>query len=92
MQVVATVVAVAHAYLTTPSRPGQRAVLLVWLQEFAWTERDVQRKRTERSSSLPDESFEGFCMDCEPLFVFETALKLMYWSYLVRGGFEQWGN
>lgn len=39
----------------------------------------------ERASSLPLGSFEGFCIDCEPLFCFETALKLMYWSFLAYG-------
>ena len=45
----------------------------VWLQEFAWTEKDVPRKRQERSSSLPKESYEHFCMDCEPMFCFEVG-------------------
>jgi hypothetical protein len=44
----------------------------VWLQEFAWLERDVPRKREERLSSLPPESYEGFCLECEPLWCFEV--------------------
>lgn len=82
MQVVNTVVVIAQAYLSSPKKPEQTAILQVWLQEFAWTEADIPRKRSERISSLPDDSFEGFCMDCEPLFCFETAVKLMYWSFL----------
>jgi hypothetical protein len=82
MQVVNTVVVIAQAYLASPKKPEQKAILQVWLQEFAWTEADIPRKRSERVSSLPDDSFEGFCMDCEPLFCFETAVKLMYWSFL----------
>lgn len=34
-----------------------------WLAEFAWTEADIPRKRAERASSLPPESFEHFCID-----------------------------
>lgn len=34
-----------------------------WLAEFAWTEGDIPRKRAERASSLPPESFEHFCID-----------------------------
>lgn len=34
-----------------------------WLAEFAWTEGDIPRKRSERASSLPPESFEHFCID-----------------------------
>ena len=81
-QLVMTVVAATQAFLATPTKPEQSSILQVWLQEFAWTERDVERKKEERVSSLPEESFENFCMDCEPLFCFETAVKLMYWAFL----------
>ena len=47
--------------------------LQVWLQEFAWTEAEVARKRSERASSLPPESYEGFCLDCEPMFCMEVS-------------------
>lgn len=82
-QLVLTAVSLAQAYLFTPRRPDSTSVLQVWLQEFAWLEKDVERKRCERVSSLPPDSFEGFCMDCEPLFCFELAVKLCYWAYLV---------
>lgn len=82
MQFVMTVVAITQGYLAMPTRPNETAILQVWFEEFAWTESDIPRKIAERSSCLPAESFEGFCMDCEPIFCFETAIKLMYWSYL----------
>lgn len=82
-QLVLTAVSLAQAVLFTPRRPDSTSVLQVWLQEFAWLEKDVERKRCERVSSLPPDSFEGFCMDCEPLFCFELAVKLCYWAYLV---------
>ncbi|GAB4817725.1 hypothetical protein N2152v2_004771 [Parachlorella kessleri] len=82
MQFVMTCIAISGAFMVMPKKPGEMGILEVWLQEFAWTEKDVQRKRQERSSSLPKESYEHFCMDCEPMFCFETAVKMMYWSYL----------
>jgi hypothetical protein len=82
MQIVNTIVVIAQVYLSSPKKPDQTAILQVWLQEFAWTEDDIPSTKSKRVSSLPDDSFEGFCMDCEPLFCFETAIKLMYWSFL----------
>ncbi|GAB4817731.1 hypothetical protein N2152v2_004777 [Parachlorella kessleri] len=79
---VMTCIAAGSAFLYMPKKPGEMGILQVWLQEFAWTEKDVPHKRQERSSSLPKGSYEHFCMDCEPMFCFETAVKMMYWSYL----------
>lgn len=59
-----------------PKRPHEMGILTSWLQEFAWTEAEVARKREERSSSLPQDSFENFCLDCEPLFTFEVRVRL----------------
>lgn len=52
----------------------------VWLQQFAWTEDArasaiAQRRRYTASHT----------MDREPLFVFQTAVKLLYWSELIYG-------
>lgn len=66
-QVVMTAIAVANTFIWMPKRPGEHALLEVWLQEFSWTEDDIPRKRAERVSSLPEDSFENFCMDCEPM-------------------------
>lgn len=92
MQLVMTVVACTQGYLSAPKKPEQAAILQVWLQEFAWAERDVPRKRVERVSSLPEDSFVGFCMDCEPLFCFETAIKLMHWAFLAYDSGELPGS
>jgi hypothetical protein len=83
MQIVASVTAMASCYMWMPKRPHEMGILQAWLAEFAWTESDIPRKRAERASSLPPESFEHFCIDCEPLFCFETAVKMLYWSFLV---------
>lgn len=81
MQIVMTAVVIAQGFLSVPKRPG-RAILQVWLQEFAWKEVDIDFIRRQRTSSLPTGSWEGFCMDCEPLFCMEYAIKLLYWSFL----------
>eukprot|EP00890_Picochlorum_soloecismus_P000351 jgi/Picsp_1/1316/NSC_04797-R1_alpha beta-hydrolase len=83
MQVVETVVALVQSMLSSPANPHTLAVLQVWLQEFAWKEDDVSDKRRERASSLPDESFEEVELNKEPLFCFETAVKMLYWANLV---------
>ena len=54
----------------------------VWLQEFAWTEEEKAERLSIRSSS-------GVCPDTndglskEPMFCFETAMNMLYWSALV---------
>ena len=83
MQVVETVVALVQSMLSSPANPHTLAVLQVWLQEFAWREEDVSSKIKERASSLPDESFEEVELNKEPLFCFETAVKMLYWANLV---------
>lgn len=67
--------AIANAYICMPKRPRDAGVLQVWLQEFAWLERDVPAKKEERASSLPPDSYEGFCLDCEPLWCFEVRRR-----------------
>lgn len=54
----------------------------MWLQEFAWTEEEKAERLSIRSSS-------GVCPDMnaglskEPMFCFETAMNMLYWSALV---------
>ncbi len=45
-------------------------VLQVFLQDFAWTEQDLEPRMELRG--LPH----------EPMFCFETCLKMMYWTRL----------
>ena len=54
-------------------------------QEFAWSERDLPARRDERRSNLRiDDCPGGVCpMDKEPMYCFETSLKMLYWSMLV---------
>lgn len=51
----------------------------MWLQEFAWTEEEKGEKVARRESAGP----KGRQLAKEPMFCFETAFKLLYWSLLV---------
>lgn len=52
----------------------------VWLQYFAWTEHNVAAsiKRRSDCSGLHDK----LPLSKEPMFCFETAVKLLYWCGL----------
>lgn len=50
-----------------------------WLQVFAWTESEKALLTEERCKILAQLA-PG--LDEEPMFCFETALKLFYWSCL----------
>ena len=52
---------------------GLLGCLQDWLQEFAWTEKDVPRKRQERASSLPQDSTELLRMNSQPMYCFEVG-------------------
>lgn len=52
----------------------------VWLQEFAWSERDHRRKLAKRRAQWG----HSLQLRTSPMFCFETAIRLFYWSTLVR--------
>ncbi|KAL6766611.1 hypothetical protein ACKKBG_A36690 [Auxenochlorella protothecoides x Auxenochlorella symbiontica] len=81
MQIVMTAIVLANTILMTPKRPDAGAILGVWLQEFAWTEREIENKKEERSSSLPPGT-DTEQLNAEPIWCFETAIKLIYWCFL----------
>ncbi|KAL0040544.1 hypothetical protein WJX77_010258 [Trebouxia sp. C0004] len=54
-------------------------LMQVWLQQFAWTEQSHEAKIRKRNAMPEDE-----CLIAgEPMFCFETAVKLLYWSGFV---------
>ncbi|KAG2490690.1 hypothetical protein HYH03_010852 [Edaphochlamys debaryana] len=81
-QVVAVTLVVSLAWLFSPRSVGAGLPLLqATLQRFAWTEAGLPRALQRRLASLPPhtaprnrERLEG-----EPMFCFETAVKLCYW-------------
>ena len=63
----------------------------VWLQEFAWTEKskptyvavrnqEVHQPGQEQDQQAHDVQDE---LEAEPMFCFETAINMLYWSALV---------
>ena len=67
------VVAGSHAWHDRCCCAGAQA----WIQDFAWSEDQLPRRCAERAehANLPAR---------EPMFCMETALKLLYWSFLAR--------
>ena len=56
--------------------------LQVWLQQFAWLEREKPEKVAERATYTSNPGTAKSLND-EPLFCLETALKAIYWATLV---------
>ena len=58
-------------------------ILQVWLQEWAWTEsgkaQDVDRRDAGDTSAATDLGR----LHKEPMFCFESCIKLLYWTALV---------
>ena len=50
-----------------------------WLQKFAWTDSSLKTKISKRNALPQDEAL----LEKEPMFCFETAVKLLYWSAFV---------
>lgn len=50
-----------------------------WLQRFAWTEKKLERRKQLRNSLPADR----LLLSQEPMFCFETAVKLLYWCGFV---------
>ena len=55
------------------------SVLQAWLQELAWTEKEKPERLDIRNATLPDNEE----LRQAPMFCFETAIKMAYWSALV---------
>ena len=55
--------------------------LQVWLQEFAWTSRELPQKITRRNASMAPQSSQE--IKKEPMFCVATMLTCLYWSLLV---------
>ncbi|KAK9907744.1 hypothetical protein WJX75_009081 [Coccomyxa subellipsoidea] len=84
MQFVMTALIIVMLYMFMPKDPdAQDQVLQVWLQEFAWTEAEKLRRLKDRSSNLRLTSIVREEVDREPMFCFETAIKLYYFSHII---------
>ncbi|KAK9788444.1 hypothetical protein WJX73_010754 [Symbiochloris irregularis] len=84
IQLIASVLAWHNLRLFIPTDPTTDHILQVWLQEVAWTEAETPERLAERNSQAEGQH-EGSCMQTvrqEPMFNFETALKLIKWCSL----------
>ena len=55
-------------------------MLQVWLQYFAWTEGSLSAKVQSRSNIGSQQDTDSLAK--EPMFCFETAIKMLYWCGL----------
>lgn len=58
--------------------PGQ-----AWLQQFSWTEAGKPAKLEQRRRLAREDSAAREALDHEPMFCFETAIKLYYFSHII---------
>ncbi len=65
--------------LCTQSDKYRLVVVQVWLQEFAWMEEEKADKIERRNRDGPT----GRKLAKEPMFCFEFAMNMLYWSALV---------
>ncbi|KAL6767805.1 hypothetical protein ACKKBF_B36685 [Auxenochlorella protothecoides x Auxenochlorella symbiontica] len=82
MQVITTAIVAGQCFLDSPKQPSDKETLLAFLQEFAWTEASQPAKRAARSASLKRTTGQAEGIDKEPMWCFETAVKLMHWCSL----------
>ena len=54
-------------------------MLQMWLQDFAWTVDDLPGKHASRNVKLGNKP----SLRQEPIFCFELAIRLFYWTCLV---------
>lgn len=59
-----------------------------WLQEVAWTEAELPKQLAQRNSRATSPR-EAAQLQREPMFCYETALKLLKWSSLTYTDFGQ---
>ncbi|KAK9803205.1 hypothetical protein WJX73_003153 [Symbiochloris irregularis] len=81
MQLVASALTWQSLWLFSPKIPDNDPALLAWLQEPAWTEQGLQDHLQERNTWAEGDAHRQQ-LQREPMFCFETALKLLKWSSL----------
>ena len=59
--------------------PKSEIAVQSWLQRFAWTEQNLG-KRMARRNLIPQ---DPTLLRDEPMFCFETTVKMLYWSAFV---------
>ncbi|KAK9799340.1 hypothetical protein WJX73_007370 [Symbiochloris irregularis] len=80
LQIIGAAVAWHMCFLYMPKDVESDPVIQVWLQDFAWTEDEVQDKIAQRVGRAMG-THEAEELAAEPMFCIETAVKLHHWSY-----------
>lgn len=76
-------ISIIGAAMAQPHNPHQaNPKLVVALQQFSWTEGALGDTISTRNAAA------GGRLDKEPMFCFETAIKLFFWSCLVYEDYE----
>ncbi|GIL75751.1 hypothetical protein Vretimale_15289 [Volvox reticuliferus] len=79
-QMVTMMVVSLVSWIFTPrSFQEDMPIMQATLQRFAWTERDLPRQRNLRLATVPRDFSRVTQLEREPMFCFETGLKLTYW-------------
>ncbi|KAK9801989.1 hypothetical protein WJX73_007271 [Symbiochloris irregularis] len=98
LQLIGVGVAWDQLWLFMPKSPNEDPIIQAWLQEYAWTEVDQAQQTASRNARANTEQEEA-ALSKQPLFCFETALKLHVFSCLAytevgqkgsEGGEEWW--
>ncbi|KAK9807450.1 hypothetical protein WJX73_008432 [Symbiochloris irregularis] len=82
---------VCWSFVAMPKSPrGKPPLLQVWLQEFAWTEKELPKAKARRNGAQSSvvyapEQVKQVKEQLEqmPMFCFQTAMHMWYWSALV---------
>ena len=80
LQAMGTSMAGSLCFYFMPKQPGSaEEILQTWLQEFAWSEKQVPKAIRRRNAKLAGSR----ALAEKPMFCIETAIKMLYFSRLV---------
>lgn len=80
LQAMGTAMAGSLCFYFMPKKPGSaEEILQAWLQEFAWSEKQVPEAIRRRNAKLAGSK----TLRKKPMFCIETAIKMLYYSKLV---------
>ena len=54
-----------------------------WLQEWAWTEAGKQKDLAKRNKGDGSSDMCTAALEREPMFCFESAINMLYWTALI---------
>jgi len=79
LQLMGAMMAGSLCFYFMPKKPGsEEEILQTWLQEFAWSEKQLPKAISRRNAKLAGSR----ALAEKPMFCIETAIKLLYYSRL----------